>query len=149
MCSSSAQAAGRIFLKVSSGTSATAETDGLTTRRTAQSSAKRPPTPTTVEQFALAGPSDLPDPRFHAFRKDLADAALAGRVIASHYADPVKRHVRIATPLLDGPAADASPLAELSAGDLFLMLDDSLGWVWGYAGEDRRVGYLPSEVLTS
>jgi hypothetical protein len=34
----------------------------------------------------LAGPSDLPDPDFHAYRKDLADIALAGRVIASHYA---------------------------------------------------------------
>ena len=28
------------------------------------------------------------------------------------------------------------------------MLDDSLGWAWGYAGEDRRVGYVPSEALT-
>ena len=22
------------------------------------------------------------------------------------------------------------------------MLDDSLGWAWGYAGEERRVGYV-------
>jgi hypothetical protein len=27
------------------------------------------------------------------------------------------------------------------------MLDDSLGWAWGYAGADRRVGYLPSDAL--
>jgi len=27
------------------------------------------------------------------------------------------------------------------------MLDDSLGWAWGYAGEDQRVGYVPTETL--
>jgi hypothetical protein len=27
------------------------------------------------------------------------------------------------------------------------MLDDSLGWAWGYAGKDRRVGYVRSEAL--
>ena len=27
------------------------------------------------------------------------------------------------------------------------MLDDSLGWAWGYAGDERRVGYVPSEAL--
>jgi hypothetical protein len=27
------------------------------------------------------------------------------------------------------------------------MLDDSLGWAWGYAGEERRVGYVPSSAL--
>jgi hypothetical protein len=31
----------------------------------------------------------------------------------------------------------------------FLMLDDSLGWAWGYAGEERRVGYLPTEALAA
>jgi len=27
------------------------------------------------------------------------------------------------------------------------MLDDSLGWAWGYVGEDQRVGYVPTEAL--
>jgi len=27
------------------------------------------------------------------------------------------------------------------------MLDDSLGWAWGYAGDDRRVGYVESSAL--
>ena len=26
------------------------------------------------------------------------------------------------------------------------MLDDSLGWAWGYAGEERRVGYVRASV---
>ena len=28
------------------------------------------------------------------------------------------------------------------------MLDDTLGWAWGYAGDDRRVGYVPSGALS-
>jgi hypothetical protein len=27
------------------------------------------------------------------------------------------------------------------------MLDDSAGWAWGYAGQERRVGYVPSDAL--
>jgi hypothetical protein len=38
-------------------------------------------------------------------------------------------------------------MRELGAAESFLMLDDSLGWSWGYAGEERRVGYVPSEAL--
>ena len=29
------------------------------------------------------------------------------------------------------------------------MLDDSLSWAWGYAGEERRVGYIPSDALAA
>jgi hypothetical protein len=29
------------------------------------------------------------------------------------------------------------------------MLDDSVGWAWGYAGRDRRVGYVRSEILAA
>jgi hypothetical protein len=38
-------------------------------------------------------------------------------------------------------------LRELSPGEPFLLLDDSVGWAWGYAGEDRRVGYVRSEAV--
>jgi hypothetical protein len=89
----------------------------------------------------------LPDPGFNAYRKDLADVALAGRVIASHYAEPVERRVAAAATLRSAPSEDAATAAELQGGERFLMLDDSLGWAWGYAGENRRVGYLPSVVL--
>jgi hypothetical protein len=45
-------------------------------------------------------------------------------------------------------ASDASTLiAELEAGEPFQLLDDSLGWAWGYAGDDRRVGYVRSDRL--
>lgn len=144
MSSSSARAAGQNFLKGSSETSARATE---APRRTGRSSAKRRHTRTSAEDFALAGPSDPPDPKFHAYRKDLADAALAGRVIASHYATPVERILRSAATLRTAPSVEAEAAKELEAGDRFLMLDDTCGWAWGYAGEERRVGYLPSETL--
>jgi hypothetical protein len=77
----------------------------------------------------------------------LADIALAGQVIASHYAEPAPREVKAAGPLLASPAADAEVLGEVEAGDSFELLDDSLGWAWGYAGSERRVGYLPSAAV--
>jgi hypothetical protein len=44
---------------------------------------------------------------------------------------------------------DAQELAELEPEDPFGLLDDTLGWAWGYAGRDRRVGYVRSEALGS
>jgi hypothetical protein len=116
-------------------------------RATAQSSGKPRPSPTSAEQFSLAGPSDLPDPSTNAYRKDLADIALAGRVIASHYAEPIGRHVSVGTDLRASAADEAEVIGTLRAGEPFDLLDDSLGWAWGYAGEDRRVGYVRSEAL--
>jgi hypothetical protein len=63
-------------------------------------------------------------------------------VIASHYAEPVDREIVAQTPFYAAPAEDAEVIGELGAGDHFAMLDDSLGWAWGYAGKDRRVGYV-------
>lgn len=115
--------------------------------RTAPSSA--PPTPTSPESFALSGPSNLPDPAFHAYRQDLADIALAGRVIASHYAEPLERTITAAAELRALPSEDCEALTVLPAGSSFWMLDNSLGWAWGYAGADRRVGYLRAEAIAT
>ena len=87
----------------------------------------------------------MPDPDFNAYRNDLADAALAGRVIASHYAEPLERVIAGATPLRRAPSDEAPVIRELEAGEAFALLDDSVGWAWGYAGDGRRVGYIRSE----
>jgi hypothetical protein len=49
--------------------------------------------------------------------------------------------------LRSAPSDTAEAIGELSAGEHFDMLDDSLGWAWGYAGKTRRVGYVPSSSL--
>ena len=70
-------------------------------------------------------------------------------MIASHYADPVDR-VTVSAAILRGSAStDGEVIRELAAGEPFCMLDDTLGWAWGYAGEERRVGYVRSEALTT
>ena len=84
---------------------------------------------------------------FNAYRKDLADVALAGRVIASHYAEPLDRKIAIATELRERPSSSAEAICTLEEGQPFAMLDDSLGWAWGYAGAERRVGYVLAEAV--
>jgi len=76
----------------------------------------------------------------------LADTALAGRVIASHYAEPLLRHLVAAAKFLKEPDDGAEQLADLSAGDQIRMLDLSRGWAWGY-GPDGRVGYIRAEAV--
>ena len=114
--------------------------------RTGRSSDSSRPT-RTVSGFALSGRSSPPDPASHAYRPDLADVALAGQVIASHYAEPIDKIVIANSPLRIAASDEAEELAELEVDDPFSMLDDTLGWAWGYAGRDRRVGYVRSEAL--
>ena len=95
----------------------------------------------------LVGPSEIPDARHHAYRKDLADVALAGRVIASHYAEPLPRVLARRAALRAGPAAEAELICELEEGDPFELLENSVGWAWGYGGGERRVGYVESDAL--
>jgi hypothetical protein len=70
-------------------------------------------------------------------------------VIASHYAEPLSRTIASATSLREAPAEDSRVIGELGAGDAFEMLDNSLGWAWGYAGAGRLVGYVKSEAIAS
>ena len=68
-------------------------------------------------------------------------------MIASHYAVPVPRRVNRSTTLYSGSSKDSGGIRELDRGEPFDLLDDSAGWAWGYAGADRRVGFVWSEAL--
>ncbi len=70
-------------------------------------------------------------------------------MIASHYAEPADRTVATRTTLLSRPSHDTEVIRELRPGEPFALLDDSVGWAWGYAGNDRRVGYVRSDALTA
>ena len=73
-----------------------------------------------------------------------ADTALAGQVIASHYAEPLVRHLVKAADLRVAADAASDVVASLDAGAKLRMLDNSRGWAWGY-GPDGRVGYVTSD----
>jgi len=67
-------------------------------------------------------------------------------VIASHYAEPLVRHLVAAAGLLREPQEDDERLAELQAGDEIRMLDLSRGWAWAY-GPNGHVGYIAAEAV--
>jgi hypothetical protein len=69
-------------------------------------------------------------------------------VIASHYAEPVGCSVGRKSMLLSGPSEQSEGIRELAPGEPFELLDDTLGWAWGYAGAERRVGYLETAALS-
>ena len=70
-------------------------------------------------------------------------------MIASHYAEPIVKTVVVNAPLRTAASDEAEEVAELEVDDPFSLLDDTLGWAWGYVGRDRRVGYVRSEALSA
>ena len=97
--------------------------------------------------FPLAGPSSHPDPTTHAYRQDLADIALAGTVIASHYVEPLECQLQHDATLRATPSQSGDELAQVDAGAAVRILDKRGGWAWGYAG--GLVGYVPAAALTT
>jgi cell wall-associated NlpC family hydrolase len=97
----------------------------------------------TERRISLEGPSVGLDPRLHAWRSDIADIALAGRLFAPHYAAPMIRACGIiATSVLSEPADGSEAVSELLPGEGFAVLDLTAGWAWGYCLADHRVGYV-------
>jgi cell wall-associated NlpC family hydrolase len=89
---------------------------------------------------ALLGPLD---PRLAAWRPDLADIDLAGRIAVPVYARPVQWTVVVGSAALQERPDDAAPmLSELLHGEGFALLDAADGWGWGYAMVDHYVGYV-------
>ena len=72
---------------------------------------------------------------------------MAGRVIASHYAEPLLRRLKLTADFRRAAAEDADLIGQLKSGESFELLDDTSGWAWGYGGADRRVGYIRSDAL--
>lgn len=92
----------------------------------------------------LTGPSVQLDPAVHAFRPDVADIALAGQVVASHYSEPAIRTTDVRTSLR---SANGDMLTMLEAGVGFAVLDCGGGLAWGYTTADHRVGYVDEAEL--
>lgn len=84
------------------------------------------------------------DRRLHAFRPDLADMRLAGKVEASRFVKGEPAEIIV-------PIADMRPVPNLSAGcdtqllfgERVVVFDRADGWAWVQADQDSYVGYLP------
>lgn len=96
----------------------------------------------------LCGPSPALDRRVHAFRRDLADVALAGDYAAASYAKPARLScVAARTMVRAAPRCDAGAGSELLRGEPFLAMEIGSEWAWGYCGADRYVGYVPAATV--
>ncbi len=88
------------------------------------------------------------DRRLHAFRPDLADAALQGQVEASRFVTPEPARIVL-------PVVDLHPTPDMTAGiDTQLLLGEEVrvferagGIAWVQAVADGYVGYLPEAAL--
>lgn len=97
----------------------------------------------TAKRFVLGGPSLVLDERVHAYRRDIADIALAGQIFAPHYARPLIRGCGMRESFVrPAPSANAPPSSQLLPGEEFAMLEISGGWAWGYCRLDHYVGYV-------
>lgn len=88
------------------------------------------------------------DRRLHAFRPDLADASLQGRVEATRFV--MSEPARIARPVVDlhpTPALAAGIDTQLLLGEEVRVFERAGGVAWVQAMADGYVGYLPEETL--
>ena len=102
----------------------------------------------TGERFRLSGPSLPLDERIHAYRSDIADIALAGQIIAPHYARPLVRSCGSRPAFVRTAPGEGEPVSELLPGEEFAVLEYSGGWAWGYCRADHLVGYVEAIELT-
>ena len=90
----------------------------------------------------------MPNPRLNAYRADLADARLAGKVGATRFVEG--RLMRVTAPVLDvksAPRPDAGLDTQFLMGEAVRVFDDAERWAWIQGERDGYVGYASSEGL--
>lgn len=95
----------------------------------------------------MTGPSLRLDARVHAFRADIADIALAGRLVSPRFVVGVGMVAARLAPLRAAPAATATQISELLPGEKFTVFDRSGGWAWGQGASDGYVGWVDAASL--
>jgi cell wall-associated NlpC family hydrolase len=90
------------------------------------------------------------DPRLHAVRPDLADAALAGQIEAARFVTP--ETARVTAPqaaLRQAPSADAMMLTEALFGEAVAVFEVREGWAWVQLAADRYVGWMAADAISA
>lgn len=89
------------------------------------------------------------DRRLNAYRDDLADSRLEGRVAAVRFSRG--HEARVAAPVADlraAPRPDAATDTQLLRGDLVKVFEEVEGWCWVQAAYDGYVGYCAAAALS-
>lgn len=102
-----------------------------------------------VRQARLTGPSLRLDARVHAFRADIADIALAGRLVSPRYVVGVAMAAERLAPLRAAAASTATQVSELLPGEDFTVFDLSGPWAWGQGASDSYVGWVDAASLAA
>ena len=90
----------------------------------------------------------LPDRRLNAYRADLAEEALRGRLEVPRYTAGTPAIVSAAVAALrPRPDTSAGIDTELLFGESLRVLDRADGWAWVKADFDGYVGYLPDDAV--
>ncbi|MEX0923220.1 MAG: NlpC/P60 family protein [Rhodovibrionaceae bacterium] len=94
------------------------------------------------------------DPRLNAFRPDLADWQLEGRVEAARFVEGTPAQVRAGVASLRRRPEDTAPQdSQLLSGEMVTVFEDNAGadgaWAWVQNWSDRYVGYVRAEALTA
>lgn len=89
------------------------------------------------------------DKRLHAYRDDLADAALKGRVDAARFVDGTTAQVITETaPLRGAPEPGTQLSSELVFGEAVTVFENADGIAWVQNQTDNYVGYTDSAALS-
>jgi cell wall-associated NlpC family hydrolase len=88
------------------------------------------------------------DPRLNAFRPDLADARLSGKIEAQSFVsgDPADIAVPV-TGLHRQPQTQSMMMTQALLGERMAIFERKDGWAWGQLEGDGYVGYLPEAAL--
>jgi cell wall-associated NlpC family hydrolase len=88
------------------------------------------------------------DPRRYAYRDDLADARLKGRVTATRFVDGWTGQVRVAvSPVVSEPDAGRALTTQLLFGETVRVFEERDGWAWVQSDVDDYVGYCPAAAI--
>lgn len=89
------------------------------------------------------------DRRINAFRPDLADRRLEGRVAAERYVDGRPMRVTVpSTPIRRAPHPGAAIDTEALMGEAVTVFEDTIeGWAWIQLQTEGYVGYVSSDAL--
>jgi cell wall-associated NlpC family hydrolase len=89
------------------------------------------------------------DRRLHAYRPDLAEASLEGKVEALRFVSGTPARIAVpVAPLRPQPDLSKGIDTELLFGEDVVVFDRADGWCWVKASSDGYVGYLPEAMLS-